>query len=125
MIVGFFLREVYRVLEPNGIVRIAVPDIRKKVELYLKDSSPLAADKFIESTGLCDPPRFNRFISLFVKNKNHQWMYDGSSLVSLFQKYGFKCVQVMDPGATNIENYGNLNLNERESESVYLEARKP
>ena len=120
-----FLQEVHRVLMPTlGIVRIAVPDIRKISQQFLNNPNSNAADVFMESTGLCDPPRFNRFFSLFVKNRNHQWMYDGDSLSLLLLEFGFVDVKVVNPGMTSIQNYGDLNLNERESDSVYVEARK-
>ena len=50
-----FFKEAYRVLYPNGIIRIAVPDIRKQIEQYNESGD---ADAFLEATHMCAPPDF-------------------------------------------------------------------
>ncbi len=52
-------------------------------------------------------------------------MYDGRSLADLLMINGFVDAQIMPSGQTNIKDYGFLDLNEREDESVYVEAFKP
>ena len=120
-----FLKEAFRVLRPGGIVRIAVPDIKKKVEQYIESGD---ADAFIESTRLCVPrPRSlaQRLRLLLVGTRNHQWMYDGNSLCRLLQKHGFVETEVLPAGQTKISGHEPLDLQEGASESVYVEAEKP
>lgn len=120
-----FLREAFRILKSGGIIRIAVPDIKKKVEQY---NTSCDADAFIESTHLCVPrPRsFTQRLRIFlVGSRHHQWMYDGNSLSGLLQNHGFMRAEVMPGGQTKIRNHESLDLQERVSESVYVEAEKP
>jgi len=120
-----FLKEAYRILLPGGIIRISVPDIKKQVEQYNKSSD---ADAFVEWTHLCMPrPRSpaQRLRLLLVGTRHHQWMYDGKSLSRLLEKHGFVKISVMPGNQTKISDHEPLDLLERVSESVYVEAEKP
>ena len=57
--------------------------------------------------------------------RNHAWMYDGKSLTKLLEKHGFREVTLLPAGQTTIPDPGELDLREREEETVYIEARKP
>lgn len=122
--VSLFLQEAYRVLAPGGIIRIAVPDLRKLVEQYIAEGD---ADKFIEKT-LLTRPRPKRFFDklkyLVVGDRHHLWMYDGPSLCRLLSKHGFREPRILEPGSTMISDPGELNLYERAGNSVYVEALK-
>jgi len=52
-------------------------------------------------------------------------MYDGNSLCRLLQRNGFSETEVVPVGKTTIPEPESLDLKERSSESVYVEARKP
>ncbi len=120
-----FLKEAFRVIRPSGIIRIAVPDIRKQVEHYNESND---SDAFIESTHICVPrPRSfsQRLRLLLVGNRHHQWMYDGNSLSRLLQNHGFVKTEEVPSGRTRISDPGSLDLQERADESVYVEAEKP
>ena len=120
-----FLREVFRVLRSGGIIRIAIPDIKKMVDQYNESGD---ADAFIEATHLCVPrPKSlaQRLRLLLAGTRHHQWMYDGLSLSQLLQKHGFVKIEVMPAGRTKISSHEPLDLKERDSDSVYVEAEKP
>lgn len=120
-----FLKETRRLLRPGGIIRIVVPDISRQVENYIKTGD---ANAFIETTLLCKPrPKSfaQKMKYLIIGTRHHQWMYDGNSLCNLLDRHGFVDAKVMFAGETYIENHEPLNLQERESESVYVEARQP
>jgi predicted SAM-dependent methyltransferase len=120
-----FLKAVYRLLCPNGVVRIVVPDIEKQVKLYLQEGD---ADAFVKGTLMCTSrPKtiVQKLKLLMVGTRHHQWMYDGKSLSRLLEKHGFIDPKILPPGQTTITDPGSLNLYEREPESVYVEARKP
>jgi predicted SAM-dependent methyltransferase len=119
-----FLKEAVRVLRPGGIIRIAVPDLKKLVVQYCESGD---ADTFIEATYLCvsRPRSFaQRLRLLLVGARHHQWMYDGNSLCRLLMAHGFLRAEVLPAGQTKIHLHEPLDLWERASESIYVEAEK-
>jgi hypothetical protein len=51
-------------------------------------------------------------------------MYDRWSLAKKVKKAGFSSIRILPPGETDIPDPGQLDLNERDGGSLYLEARK-
>ena len=51
-------------------------------------------------------------------------MYDDKSLIKLFSTCGFNTVIALPPGKTNLTDSRDLNLYEREDESVFVEGIK-
>ena len=116
-----FLAEAKRVIRKGGILRIAVPNIRYYVDMYMKDGD---ADRFVEGTLLVAPkPRglWRKLIHLLVSDRNHKWMYDGQSLCRLLVSAGFHNPVILQPGETTINEAGNIDLAERVPESVFVE----
>lgn len=122
---GLFLKEARRVLISGGIIRLVVPDLRKLVQQYLDSGD---ADTFLSASYLSQSQTgtiAQRLRNLLVGNRYHQWMYDGESLVRLLLLHGFSDPGIQTPGETRIENPELLNLKERLSESIYVEAVNP
>lgn len=120
-----FLQEAFRILRPGGIIRIAVPDLKKQIAHYNESGD---AEAFMEATFLSVPrPRSlaQKLRLLVVGTRHHQWMYDGASLSALLRAHGFVAVEVTPSGQTRIPDSGPLDICERASESVYVEAEKP
>lgn len=120
-----FLNEARRILCSGGIIRLAVPDIRIRAERYIANGD---ADAFVASTNMTRPrPRTlaRKLGILVIGTRQHQWMYDGASLSRLLESKGFKSAKALKAGETQIGDPGDLNLREREDESVYVEAVNP
>ena len=120
-----FLREAYRVLRPEGILRLAVPDLAQLIHRYNMDGD---ANAFLTASLLSmEQPRTvrSKVRYLLLGSRHHAWMYDARSLVGLVEQAGFDRVQAMSAGTTTIPDPGALDLFERADESIYVEAVKP
>ena len=120
-----FLSEVLRILVPNGILRLAVPDLRQRAERYLATGD---ADEFVASLRMAGgTPRGLLAVArhLVAGYRNHRWMYDAQSLIRLLKLHGFRDPRALPAGETAIPEPGPLNLREREEESVYVEGYRP
>lgn len=119
-----FLRAATRLLRPGGTIRIAVPDLKKLVDAYVASGD---GDAFMSASYLAEPrPKrlIPRLASVIIGERNHQWMYDGRSLSALLVRAGFVDARILLPGETGIERPGELDLRERERDSLYVEARR-
>ena len=120
-----FLKEALRVLKHGGVLRISVPDLKKIVDDYVATGD---ADALVQETALAQsPPRkfLKRIEFLLVGYRRHRWMYDGQSLCKLLSSMGFISPTVIDKGMTHIQDAGGIDLFERASKSVYVEATAP
>lgn len=119
-----FLKEVYRVMAPGGILRLAVPDLRRHAETYLKTGD---ADAFVEATLMATPKPsgLRAMLREILSGHRHRWMYDGESLSRLLVQHGFAEPVILACGETTLPPRHGLNLYERSEDSVYVEATKP
>lgn len=120
-----FLGEAKRVLEPGGVIRLAVPDLARLARRYADDGD---ADLFVDASLLAMPVAAGwrgRLAALVAGPRHHLWMYDGRSLAGLLRRHGFMGASVLGPGETIIADPGTLDLHERADESVYVEALRP
>jgi predicted SAM-dependent methyltransferase len=121
---ALFLKEARRVLAPDGIIGLALPDLRPLAVAYLNSGD---ANTFVESTFLVPDRAASikyRLLNIIWGERHHQWMYDGVSVTKILIGQGFRDPHILEPGETSISNHGALNLSERVMESVYVEARK-
>jgi SAM-dependent methyltransferase len=120
-----FLAEAHRVLMSGGILRLAVPDLARRIEKYVQERD---ADDFMASLNMRSHNLHTikgKIRMLALGDRDHRWMYDGNSLIKLLRSSGFIDPKEMPPGETTIPCSEPLNLREREDESIYVEATRP
>jgi len=121
-------QEVYRVLKPNGVFRVVVPDLKLLAQKYIDGDKAFfgnkkepIANQFINKTLLVKgeaPTFFERFFAHY-----HKWMYDSESLHYLLREAGFDTDNIFEceyrkgkcPDLEKIETH---------EKSVYMEATK-
>ena len=112
-------KECFRVLAPNGILRIVVPDLELIAREYLSDSSPLAAQTFLARMSLS-----HSIHDVIHPGSNHSQMFDGKSLVQLLRDAGFERASVSTFKTSVIPEIDQIELEVRRNESLYVEAQK-
>jgi SAM-dependent methyltransferase len=147
-----FLLEIKRVLKPNGIIRIVVPDLEKICKDYIShisisennDDEAQNHDNYItpiieqsvrrESYGTSQQKPLRRFFeNTFLgdarrRGETHQWMYDKINLSALLISLGYKNTQLQSYNTSSIPDWNNYGLdfdekgNEYKPESLYIEA---
>lgn len=110
------LSHCHEALRVGGILRIAVPDLRTIVDDYLADGS---APTFIDRLHLRSSAS-----EAFHKGAHHQTMYDARYLASLFREAGFPNPERKEFGQSQISDIGDVELESRKHESLYMEATK-
>jgi SAM-dependent methyltransferase len=97
------LRNTFRMLVPNGVFRLVVPDLRWRIERYVRAAEtgdPGAADALFRSCALGAVRKVTMMSSLragFGWNA-HLWMYDFAALKELLERAGFGAVRRCEPG---------------------------
>ena len=149
-----FLSEVKRVLKPNGIHRIVVPDFEKACSAYMSHVSVCAKhpdevtkhDLYIgeiieqsvrkEAFGTSRQPAIRRFIENLIlgdarrRGETHQWMYDRINISNLLISNGFKRPRIQQYNTSIIPDWNEYGLdldergNEYKPDSVYVEVEK-
>lgn len=112
-------KECFRVLAPQGVLRIVVPDLGFMVQEYLSDPSPMAAQNFLSQLGLS-----HSIHDAVHPGSNHSQMFDEKALVHLLREAGFEQPMVSSFGKSAIPEIAQLDLEVRRGESLYVEASK-
>ena len=115
-----FFNESYRILKPNGIMRIVVPDFQKLVDNYNFDKN---VNKFVYQSCLVGekPKSFIKKLQYLIQGHGwHHQMFNKESL-NFFKELKFSDVQIIEPGKTKIGFKTSIDLNERKNESLYFE----
>jgi predicted SAM-dependent methyltransferase len=122
--IGGLLRECLRILEPGGVLTLAVPDGHLVLEHYLENNHPEVEEAHKRSNPeWCSTPMDHvnycfRLVDYRVDlGGAHKWYYDFNSLYRLLEHTGFSDIRrrSFDP---------NLDQSVREVGSLYMECRK-
>ncbi len=107
------LKEVYRILEENGIFILSVPTLDFLIRLYTNSNSELHQQYTRWSISQFDPDvsQFYSYESIppmfilnnFMRFWNHQMIYDTKTLTDLLCRVGFRSVKCMEVGKFHLE----------------------
>jgi predicted SAM-dependent methyltransferase len=113
-----FLTECRRLLKPDGVLRLSVPDGGKYLEAYARDDR----DFFSRERPACET-RMLAVNEVFRQGGQHQFAYDLETLASLLRRAGYEDVRQVDFNRSRYEWF-NCDSPARAGESLYVEASK-
>lgn len=130
------LKEIYRVLKSKGKVRLATPDLKFLIDLYVSNKTDLqkryiqwASSEFLKEWGKATD---TFIINNFVRAWGHQFIYDFKTLKFLLERVGFTNIKRFAPGQSNdkdlkgLESHGKSTGEEfNQLETFAVEATKP
>jgi SAM-dependent methyltransferase len=98
------LQNTYRMLRPNGIFRLIVPDLEARARRYLADLEAMrldANDRFLRSSYLgveADSKGLDSLASAMFGRSTHLWMWDYPSIEAALKTAGFTSIRRCDMG---------------------------
>ena len=129
------LTNTCRMLRPDGVFRLVVPDLALRAERYVQDrreGRAAAADRFITSCNIGETDRAHGAIGLLRNtfgHNRHLWMYDFELLRTLLEQAGFIGIRRCsfhdsgDPMFDAVEDEGRFF--DSGSPELAIEVRKP
>jgi predicted SAM-dependent methyltransferase len=121
---GHILKEIYRVLEPGGHVRIGVPNGEYFVEQYVA-SKRGAAEALYDQARQGKSPMM--MLNEIAHGYGHYFAYDFETMQQIMEEAGFTGVRRMDPGCTDADVFKGMDREDpwRKSMTLYVEAARP
>lgn len=119
--VNRFLNQAFFVLKPGGILRIAVPDLEKVARAYVEGSNLKFIYEDYENAFLHKDSAAERFWQ-FMHLWEHRIAFDFPLLASFVQDAGFTSIRKAGFNDSEIPGWTH---DRYQSESLYLEARRP
>jgi predicted SAM-dependent methyltransferase len=128
------LGNTWRMIVPGGIFRLIVPDLRWRVERYLRAAEkddPAAADMLMTSCALGAASKATMISALRARFgwNAHLWMYDFAALKALLEQAGFSDIRRCERGDSRDPKFALVEDQDRFFESgereLAIEAAKP
>ena len=119
----YLLRECHRLLKPNGIIRIVVPDLKVIINRYTQGK--IAADEVLDQLYVTyNSPTdgvLKRIIAPFIQFP-HKCMYDTPTLLRIMSEIGFE-VAIKQAFESEIKDIQVIEQSERTAESILVEGK--
>ncbi|MCF8261501.1 MAG: methyltransferase domain-containing protein [Melioribacteraceae bacterium] len=90
------LKNSYKVLKPNGIFRMVLPDLETLATAYVESNEEIASHKFMRHTILGVEKRSRGLKNLIIElfgNSRHLWMWDYKGLSLELKNAGFRNIR--------------------------------
>ncbi len=122
--VQLFLRECRRILQPGGVLRLSTPDLDLLLEkLRLRD------ERFFQDTLISEglprlPTIEESFLRVLYERGTHRYCFNHDILARLLAQAGFREITKSRYGASRSPDIVRDGLDNREHESLFIEAVK-
>jgi predicted SAM-dependent methyltransferase len=118
----FMLREINRILKPNGRIRIATPNLQTLIRLYSARRKSRLQKKYIDwlfdsSLILPEMTGYDRSACFVINNAfrnwGHQFLYDPGTMRKVMTKAGFVSIRSYLPGESDDAVFRNVESHAR------------
>ena len=120
------LKECYRALKKDGIMRLVVPDLFWYAERYVRETKIINRDSQLSDDRSVHDKFLETVYGAYLSNRrygaNHCYMYDLPTLVSVLKKIGFKKVRKCQYQEGEDEELSKLDA--RPEDSLHVEISK-
>jgi predicted SAM-dependent methyltransferase len=114
------LRECFRILQGQGVLRLSTPDAEKFLRSYVNDDGFL---QHVEFASAIETP-LDRINQMMREGGQHLWIYDLDSLQTVLRKIGFASIIKQTCGESLHPEMKKKDSPLRAFESLYVEALK-
>lgn len=113
----YLLKACHRVLKPDGIISVVVPDAKIYLKAYFQPEAFDYKKYCLYDFGLSYKYKIDYVNYMFYMGGHHRYMFDEESILTILKDVGFKnvCLRDFDPL---------LDQQDRKYESIYVEAAK-
>jgi predicted SAM-dependent methyltransferase len=111
------LDECYRILVPNGVFSVAVPNARIYLDAYAQPDGFAYKDYCVYDTGLSFRSKIDYVNYIAYMGGHHHFMFDEGNLLIILSEAGFREVRLRDFDPA-------LDLAARRYETIYAEGKK-
>ena len=115
-----FLQECYRILQPNGAIRLITPDLYRFAKAYIEND-----EAFYQTASPRRPTPIDGFNFVMRQRSEHLYLFDYQTLAEMLKSIGFREISRSE---CQQSRWDELNLDvdtqQRAVESLYIEAVK-
>ncbi|OGX38762.1 MAG: hypothetical protein A3C36_00810 [Omnitrophica WOR_2 bacterium RIFCSPHIGHO2_02_FULL_52_10] len=123
-----FLKESFRVMKPGAVIRLSCPDLEIYARNYVEGNRAFFENKLVKEWCAFSQARTPGEIlaaKAYDSGGSHRWFYDFASLKHILELAGFRDVKKCGRLEGKVPGLKDIELPERELETVYVEAVKP
>ena len=123
-----FLKESFRVMKPGAVIRLSCPDLELYARNYVEGNRSFFENKLIKewcAFSQAQTPGEILAAKAYDSGGSHKWFYDFASLKHILESAGFREVKKCGRLEGKVPDLKDIELSERELETVYVEGVKP
>jgi Methyltransferase domain len=122
------LKNTHKILRSNATFRLVLPDLLICAQKYVNSPSPDASMSFLREACLGEesrPRSLRGFLTSWLGNSRHLWMWDFKSIVPELQEAGFVDIRRAAFGDSSDPMFASVEEKDRWDECLGVECRKP